>query len=319
MFKALGALFGLIKKFRLPLVVFVLSTAIFLVMLFPLNDVGDLVSAQVSKATANQTYLQFDNLELSVMPLGLRMNQVYVETPAISALRINELTVRPSVSALIRNQPYGYAEANGILRGNITLSVGSGATSERGNERAQIAMKAEKVSLREVRNLLNLPFPIQGDLNVETQGLTDLTFQEQPDMELNLVLNQFELPPTNINTQFGPLTLPELKLKQVELRGRLSNGTFTIEKGEVGKTGDELQATLKGSIQMSLRRNEMNQIIPVLGAYNLDVDLRTQSGFQQKAGLFLSFLQSHQKSPGQYRFKVASSQFGIPPQISTLR
>lgn len=319
MFKALGAFFSFLKKFRLPLLVFFISTLGFLILLFPLNDVGDLVSAQVSKATANQTYLQFDNLELSVMPFGLKMNQVYVETPAISALRIQELTVRPSVSALIRKQPYGYAEANGVLRGNVSLSVGSGTPSDKGIDRAQIALKAEKVSLKEVRNLLNLPFFLQGDLNVETQGLTDLTFQEQPDMELNLVLNQFELPPTNINTQFGPLTLPELKLKQVELKGRLSNGTFIIEKGEVGKQGDELQATLKGSIQMSLRRNGMNQIIPVLGAYNLDVDLRTQGGFQQKAGLFLSFLQSHQKAPGQYKFKVASSAFGLPPQISTLR
>lgn len=318
MFKAIGALLGLIKKYRLPLLVFWLSTVLFLILLFPLNDVGDLISTQVSQATGNQVYFQFDELNLSVAPPGLKMSQVYVETMNMAALRARDITVRPSISGLIRGKPYGYVEANGILRGDVTLNLGAGSNSDRGTERAQIDLKAQKVSLKELRSLLNVPFLIQGDLNLETTALADLTFQEQPDMEVSLVLNRFELPPTNVNTAFGPLTLPELKLKQMELKGRLSNGSFVIEKGEIGKPGDEIQATLKGTMQMSLQ-NMGGQIVPVFGGYNLDVDLRAQKSFQDKAGLFLSFLQSHQKAPGQYKFKVAAPNFAAPPNISTLR
>lgn len=318
MFKYLGMLWTGFKKVRWPFLLFIVSTSVFLVLLFPLNDVGDLITAQVSQASRNQVYFQFDDLNLSVMPPGLKMNNVYVETMQISALKARDVTVRPSISGLIRGKPHGFVEATGILRGNLTLNVSSGAPSSKGTDRAQIDLTAQKISLRDLRSLLGLPFFMQGDVNIQSSALADLTFQEQPEMDLTFSLTRFELPPTNVNTAFGPLTLPELKLKQVDLKGRLSNGAFIIERGEIGKAGDEIQATVKGSIQMSLQ-NMNGQIVPIFGSYNLDVDLKTQKSFQDKAGIFLSFLQSHQKSPGQYKFKVAAPQFGLPPNISTLR
>ncbi len=44
----------------------------------------------------------------------------------------------------------------------------------------------------------------------------------------------------------GPLTLPDLKLSTVELKGRLAAGRFVIETGTIGKPGDELYGTIKG-------------------------------------------------------------------------
>lgn len=318
MFKALAALWKQFKKIRFPLVVFVISTLLFFIVLFPLNDLGDLISAQVSKASRNQVYFQFDDLNLSIMPPGLKMNNVYIETLQISALKARDVTVRPSVSGLMRGKPYGFIEASGLLRGDVSLNVSPGTPTDKGVERAQIDLTAQKVSLKDLRSLLGLPFFLEGDLNVQTTTLADLTFQEQPDMELSFVLNRFALPPSTINTMMGPFTLPDIKLKQVDLKGRLSNGSFLIQKGEIGKPGDEVQATLKGQIQLSLR-NVNGQIVPVMGSYNLDIDLKTQKSFHDKVNVFLSFIQSHQKEPGHYRFKISSPNINLPPSIGALR
>ena len=318
MMNVIKKFFALLKKLRLAFLIFFVSTLFFTILLFPLNDLGDLVSAQVSRLSHNQVYFQFDELNLSALPPGLQMSNVFVETMRLSALKAQDVTVLPSISGLIKGKPYGDVTASGFLKGNIALSVSSGPAGEKGIDRTAIELGAKNLSLKELRNLLNVPFFMQGNLNLETKTIADFTFQEQPDMELTFSLTKFELPPTNVNTAFGPLTMPELKLKQVDLKGRLSAGTFVIEKGEVGQSGDELQASLKGEIKITLM-NMGGQIVPQIGSYNLDVDLKTQKSFQDKAGLFLTFLQSHQKAPGQYKFKVASPQWGVPPQITTLR
>ena len=76
----------------------------------------------------------------------------------------------------------------------------------------------------------------------------DLTFAEQPDLDLVVKVNRFEMPPSNVNTQMGPISVPEMKLSNVELKGKLSAGRFVIENAKIGNPGDDLQGTLKGSI-----------------------------------------------------------------------
>lgn len=306
------------KKLRRALIVFVISTIAFFIFLFPLNDLGDLISTQVAKQTQNQVYFQFDGLNLGLIPLGLQMSNVFVETNHLSALKAKEVTVLPSVSGMLKGMPYGHITATDFLKGELNLIVSSASSSEKAIERTQLELAAKKLSLKELRNLLGFQFFIQGDLNVNSKAIADFAFQEQPEVDLTFGLTKFELPPTNIETGFGPFTTPELKLRQVDLKGRLKDGTFVIEKAEFGQTGDELQATVTGQIKLVLV-NTGGQILPQIGSYNLDVDLRAQKSFQDKANIFFSFLQSHQKGPGQYKFKVASPQWGAPPQITTLR
>lgn len=318
MLDGIKKIWTLLKKLRLAFFIFFVSTLAFFVLLFPLNDLGDLITSQVGRLSGNQVYFQFDDIALSAAPPGLQMSNVYVETRQLSALKARDVTLLPSIMGMLKGKPYGYISAEGFLKGDLSLNLSSAPKSENGTERSLIELAAKKISLKELRNLLGLPFFIQGDLSVDTKTMADLTLQEQPDMDLTISLTKFELPPTNVETGFGPITMPELKLKQVDLKGRLSGGNFTIEKGELGQVGDELQASIKGQIKISLM-NMGGQIVPQIGSYNLDVDLKIQKSFQDKASLFLGFLNSHQKSPGQYKFKVASPQWGVPPQITTLR
>lgn len=315
-------IFGFFKflgSIKFALLAFFVSTLFFFVLFFPLNDLGDLVTTQVFKLTNGRVYFQFDNLRLSVFPPGLSMEKVMVEAPQMPSIKTDFLTVSPSIGGAFKGLPYGSVTADGFLKGQVNLSLSGAGKTEAGSPRSLIELRAQKINLRELKAFLNTPFYLQGDLNIDTKGIADLTFQEQPDIEnVALVINQFEFPPGEIPTPVGPVSLPELKLKQIDLRGKLSNGTFTIENGKLGQVNDELQVVLKGTIKVNFE-NRNGQIVPVIGAYNLDVDMKVQKSLRDKTALFLAFIEKHQKAPGEYKFKVASSMWGIPPQITTLR
>lgn len=298
------------------------STLLFLFLLFPFDDLSDLVSAQVSRLTGNQVFLQFEKMGLSLLPNpGMSLQSVYVETPALNGLKADELTLSPALSSLITQKPAGTVTANGLLGGNVQISMSSGPKSDNGVERQRIILNARKLSLTQIRDLAQMPVILKGNLDASSTALVDLAFREQPDMDLTLKVDKFELPTSNVQTMMGPLTLPEIKLSSLELRGRLSAGKFQIESGVIGKAGDEISGTVKGNLNLTLQ-NHGAGIVPIPGAYSFDIDLNVKRSFQEKANLFLTFVDSY-KVPNpegaQYRFKVSAGGIEYPPNISALR
>lgn len=304
------------------LLVMILSSVIFAFLLFPFGDLTDLVSNQVAKLSGNSVYLALENMKLSFIPRpGMTLEKVYLETNKLAGLSVQELTITPSVSGLAAQKPYGHISAVGLLGGNVDLQVSKGAPTENGLERHRLELKAQKVHLADIRSLASLPVLLKGQLQLDSQMLVDLSFQEQPDVDIKLNLNNFEMPPSNLNTAMGPIALPDLKLGQVELKGRLASGRFIIESGKLGSSNDELSGTLKGSIEMRLQ-NAGGRPIPVFGSYNLDVDLTAKQSFQDKAGLFLAFLGSYRRDTANganFRFKVSGLNIQTPPNIEAVR
>ncbi|WP_374032644.1 type II secretion system protein GspN [Bdellovibrio bacteriovorus] len=189
-------LLKLIRESKGKIFVMVVSALVFAFLLFPFDDLSDLISSQVSRLSNNSVYVQFEKLKMSLFPQpGVKMDQVYIEsirTPAISA---TELVITPSVRGLIQQKPYGHVSAKGLLKGDVDVQVGKGSKTENGAERHKIEVSAKKISLHDLREMANLPILLKGQLNLESTALADLTFQEQPDIEMNLSINQFELPP----------------------------------------------------------------------------------------------------------------------------
>jgi type II secretion system protein N len=298
------------------------STLLFLLLLFPFDDLSDLVSSQVSKVTGNQVYLQFERMGLSLLPKpGMSFDSIYVETKAIPGLKADELTLSPALSSLITQKPAGTITANGFLGGNVEVSVSSGPKSDNGVERQKIVLSAKRLNLTQIRDLAQMPVVLKGNLDASSTALIDLAFREQPDIDLTLKVEKFELPTSNIQTMMGPLTLPEIKLSSLELKGRLAAGKFLIENGVIGKSGDEIFGTIKGNMNLTLQ-NQGAGIAPLPGAYSFDIDLNVKKSFQDKANLFLSFIDTY-KIPNvdgaQYRFKVSAGGVEYPPNISALR
>ncbi|WP_413613296.1 type II secretion system protein GspN [Bdellovibrio sp. HCB-110] len=318
----LRELITLIRKGKGKIFVMVLSALVFLFFLFPFDDLSDLISSQVSKLSNNSIYVQFERLKMSLFPQpGVQMDQVYIESIRTPALSAQELVITPSVSGLIQQKPYGHISAKGLLKGDVDVHVGKGTRTENGLERHRIEVSAKKVSLHDLRELANLPVLLKGQLNLQTMALADLSFQEQPDVEVDMTISKFELPPSNVNTPMGPLTLPDLKLSTVELKGRLAAGRFVIESGTIGKPGDELYGTIKGNIGLTII-NRGGSFGQQIGAYNFEIDLKARKSFQDRAALFLSFIDGY-KTPtaegAQYKFKVSATNPMMPPSIGAAR
>jgi type II secretion system protein N len=304
------------SKLRLGLMLACL--VIFVFLLFPYDDLSDLVSGQVATATKNSVFLQFDKLRLSLFPQpGLKMNKVFIETLSMPGLSVEELTLTPSISAFISQQPHGRLAAKGLLKGQVEVKVGDGGKSERGTELTSLQLQAQKLSLQELKQIVKLPMMIKGQLDLETNGKLDLLFQEQPNVQLNMKIQKFEMPAGNFSTEMGDIPMPEIKLSDIELKGKVSDGRLLIESGKFGGPNEDLNGTIKGSIQLSLR-NYGTGVVPEFGSYSFDIDFLPSAALREKAGLYLSFLSSYTQG-SRYRMKISGSSFGAPPQMSPLR
>lgn len=320
----LGAIkkgFAWIFANKFKFVLMLLSAVVFAVLLFPFDDLGDLVSSQVSQATRNQVFVEFDRMNLSLFPNpGIAMNGVFLEARNYPAIKADELVVSPSITSLFSQKPAGSVAAHGFLKGDLQASLQSAGKSEGGVERQKIVVQAKSLSLADLRELLQMPMMMKGQLSLNAQALADLTFAEQPDADIEIKVDKFELPSSNVQTAMGPITLPELKLSSVELKGKLAGGKLQIENGQIGKPGDEVHGTVKGSLDLQVKN--MGAIVPILGGYNFEISLDMKKSFQDRAALFLSFVDQF-KTPtadgAHYGFKLNAINSMIPPNISALR
>ena len=300
-----------------------LATVVFAFILFPFSDLSDLVSSQISAATANQLYVQFEKLHFSVIPeTGVAMEDVYVEAQGVPALKARELVITPSITSLITQKPAGTVVAKGFLNGNVEISLKPGTKTDNGVERQKIAVTAAQLSLNEIRELAQLPVTLKGNLDLTSSALVDLSFKEQPDMDLVLKINRFELPSATVQSVMGPLLLPEVKLSVLELKGRLSAGKFVIEEGTVGKEGDEIKGSVKGNVGFQLLKDGTNGSVRAqLGAYTFDIDLKVKKSFQDRVSL-LSLLDSYKVPSAEgahFKIRVSGQSFEAPPDMNPLR
>lgn len=312
--------FLLQNKWRILLTL--VLTVFFLVFLFPLSDLNDYVSAQVSKLTNNRVFLQFDKMHLSPVGTGISFEKVYVETQQLSALTSDELSVSPSITALIARKPGGTVHAKGFLKGELEVSLSPAKSNTPGVEKSKIELNASNINLKEARQVANISLPIKGQLSLTSQAVADLTMTEQPDVDMNLVITNFEMASTSLALRdFGQINLPEIKLGKIELKGRLANGKFQIETGKLGTSQNEFYGDVKGDMAVSFQ-NIQGQIVPVIGAYNISLDLKAQQSFKEKAKFFLTFLDGYKIESGSttnYKFKIQASAMGMPPQFIPIR
>lgn len=312
------AFFGFLWKIKLKLLLSIASALVFAFVIFPFDDLADWVSAQISIATRNSVFVQFEKLKMTLLPAGAQMDKVFVETAALPGLQIDQVNLSPSISALISQKIQGHVSAKGILKGDLDVRLTDGGKSERGADLSHLEVQAQKINLQDLRQLANLPVMLKGRLDVETNGKLDLAFQEQPEMDLNVKISQFELPAANLPlADMGDISLPEMKLSNVELKGKLNGGRFLIENGQIGRPGDDLQGTIKGTMAMNLRGGPAG-VYPEFGTYNLEIDLLPSTSFKSRAGFFMSLLSGYQ-SGERIKLRLSGLNFYGPPKMAPLR
>lgn len=307
-----------LKKIKLHIFVTLASAILFIFVFFPFDDLSDLVTIQVSKLTQNQIYLQFDGLDLNIIPAGIDLQKVYLETPFTPGIQADSLNLTPSIFGLIMQKPSGSISARGIFKGDLDVSISSGSATENGVARQKIIINAAQLNLAEIKSLLNLPYNLKGKANLDSTIQADLNMQEQPEADIVLNIDQFELPNLNVNTPMGPLLLPDFKFQKIQFKGKLTDGRLNIEEATLGDAKDDLSGKIKGNLILNLN----NRMTPEFGAYSFELDLSASASFQDKAGLFLSFLDAYKTPQGpraRYALKVTGQNFMAPPSMSAVR
>ena len=293
----------------------------FLLVLFPFEDLSDLVSMQISNATDRQLFVQFENMELSIFPnMGLGLEKLTVETPTIGPISADRIVVLPSIRGLIFQEPAGKLTAKGLLNGNIEIDLSNGRKTESGLPTSDLSIEGKSISLGEVKKLAPLPVSFKGSADFFTKGNVELTFKEQPDFELEMKVDKFEMPPSTFDTMMGPLSLPDLKVSLLEVKGRLSAGKFQIEKAALGKPTDEVFGSVKGGINIAIQNR--GGIFPVIGSYNFEIDLTVKPTFEQKFKTFLVFIENFKSTTAggtRYAFKISATSPEMPPNMTAIK
>lgn len=297
----MGALVGLIRKLitlffsNIGKMLLVLIIAIvFTIVIFPLNEVSDLATQNVSKLTNNQFYLEFETLKLNLLSdLGLEMGDVYLETPRTSPLTVKELIALPSVSALLYGKPQGKLKLKGFFRGNVEIEVSKHkddhASDKKAIEKNLIAIEASRLDLRELKNFLVLPVNLSGKLDLSSKIIANLEMQETPEIQdLIITVKNFEMPQTTMEQPGAiPIDIPGIKLSELVIKARFADNKLLLNEIKVGKDSDEVLGTIKGNMNFaSMAAGRM----PMLNQYEMSMDLKMKKSFYDKVYLTLSIL-----------------------------
>ena len=178
---------------------------------------------------------------------------------------------------------------------------------------------------------MTAPYKCRGAASTAPQASLDTTvqftpgFSEQPDGDIELHINKFNLPASTLMIPFEgammPLNVPHLTLANVVLRGRLVGGNLIIEEGTFGKSSDPLNGRIKG--QLGLKLIPANGVVqPSFGTYNLTVELNTNKQIDKEMGFaFLLFDQAKNPTANgtHYLFKAQGQGIGpmFPPPAIT--
>ena len=296
-------------------------TLVFVFLLFPFKDLNDFVSGQVSNLTQNNVYLQFEDMHINPLTTSISLDGVLVETSTIEGLNVNSISASPSMAALFKRQPGGKLVAEGLFGGHAEIKLTPLETLESGALKANLDVTTENISLKSLRDTLKIQIPLAGSMDINASVTADMSFKEQPDGEVAIVIDNFEMPGSSINSpNFGSIALPEIKFKQVDVKGKLSNGKLVIENAKLGNPSDDLSGTLKGDIAVTIQ-NIGGTARPMLGAYNFNVDLVAKPAFVQRASFFLSFIDQYkkeEKGSSRYRLKLQAASTELPPSIQPL-
>lgn len=332
-------------RYKKYITVTMISALLVFFLKFPLNDLSDAISAQITAATGNKAFVQFDSLSLTLMPSpGVRTEGLSVVVSGAD-LRADSVTIAPSLLSVLANiftvvsAASGSQEASirlaenlsfdisadGLFKGDASLSRSSGTATEQGVERSRVRLAANKLNLTEVSRFAGWPIELHGHLELRTDMQLTMSLAAQPEGDYVLAIDRLSLPASTIPTQMGPVSLPALALNRVQFKGRWVEGTFFVEEGQFGQSGDPMYGRLKGQIGMTLTPGQGGRGMEFrLGSYNLNVDLTVTKPIQDQLSFVFLFLNNAKSDAGggraRYVFRAmgASPTSGSPPQITRM-
>lgn len=314
------------------------SAVLFFVMIFPFGDLSDAVTSVIARNSNNQVYLQFDDLDLSVIPApAVAATGVNADLLSFPTLSINFLKLRPAYLSLLFSPlklvkaargdmesamyagvlALAHVRADGIMGGDVNLDL-SPEKAEQGALTTRADIEIDQLDLNKLQEWSALPVKLQGKISADLGLKVNTAMQEQPEGEFSVKVAKFVLPAGPVMTAMGPINLPTVSMANVLFRGRLAGGKLTLEEGTYGQKGEPAFGRIKGEMAMRFIPSGGGQVVPAIGNYNLTVDLNLTTNFEKELGF--AFLLENYKTPVQggnrYLMRIQGTDFMNPPVIT---
>lgn len=301
------------------------SAILFFAMFFPFSDLTDFVTAKVLEGTGNQVLFQADRLDLGLLPpISLSGENVSVDVGMYPTIDAKRVTVAPSIFSLIGLATGGNptainasVDAEGLMGGNVSISHHTDGSNDEGAKRNRLIVQADNVQLNDVQSFLDLPIAIQGKATLNSNVAFYPNFDGQPEGELQLTSKGIKLPAGTIPTQFGPVPMPGVSWSQLLLKAHMGGSNLYLDNVEFGSSKDPMSGRVKGQMNVRVDKNG-----PILGAYDIKVELNLTSAAEKELDTFLILLKDfRQATPqgGKYVFHAAAQAAGIQPNLGRLQ
>lgn len=321
----LGALKNTFKYHKLKIASVFAFFILFVFLLFPYEDLSDLATAKVLEWTNKQVYLEFEDLNLSLLPvIGVKLSDVKVDAAQFPTFSAASLKASPAIGALITGSLGFTLDAKKFLGGDLELKLAEGKKIKKDKpQRFQnINLEFKDASLNQILPLLKPDLSADGQINLDISGSVDPQMRAQPDVELNIDSNKFHSRPFAVDAGGGmTFPIPELKFKKVNIKGRLVGSELAIEKCELGAPQDPLYIKLKGKINLDLRKTASG-VAPQWGSYDLQAIIDVSKTQEDEAlfktlNAFYGTKTKEQTDRGsKYLMKISGSSFMSTPNVN---
>lgn len=305
----LEAIKNVFRFHKMKIFAIVVFAFIFVVLLFPYDDISDLATTKIAEASGGALFVQFDNLNLNLgSKLGFRLENVVIESAMLPPVNAESVILAPWLAGALSARMGGSMDAEGIFKGNLSVDFQEGDKLKSGIRAQNIEIQAGRIALPALTDFLRssnlLSLDLQGLLDLNSSISVDPGFETQPHGTIGVKIDSFTFPEQSVAVQqFGQIPIPTLKFSKVSLQGKLNEGRLEIEDLSLGGPKDEVIGKIKGELGLSFRRGPAG-VQPVIGASDLRIDL-TASNAMLKAnessplGLVFKFFDACKKPAGE--------------------
>jgi type II secretion system protein N len=250
---ALKFFFDIFKYHKLKLFLVSISSTFFLLVLFPSNDLSDLITAKVSEQTRGQIqHLSFADMSFGIFPFGLKLTQVEVQPMGFSTLVAGVVRLNPSIFSAISKTVAGSLNLEKIFGGDAAIDISASDKGPKGNSTANI--KVSSIVLSELFKFLRAsrhasPVTAEGKLNLQSQLSLNLEKIGVPSGTMNIEIPNLEIPAQEANIG-GPVQFPLIRMGKTNANIRLEDNKLVIEDFTFGGSKDDLDGKIKGEVQL---------------------------------------------------------------------
>src|SRR6185312_1616968 len=118
------------------------------ILVFPYDDLSDMITELIAQNSQNQVFVQFDDLGIGFFPPSLKMSNVSLDTPILPTVKAKKLFLAPNIAGLLAFSPGFSASIEDVLKGDIQIDYRSGKKLPNDAREQNVKVSVDKIDLK---------------------------------------------------------------------------------------------------------------------------------------------------------------------------